>query len=146
MNSKIQDYIQLVEGNNHQLKAYALRELFLLNYSLPFQKLTSLYSVKEPALLDEIYHYTTLYDEHAKNQLILEHLNQDQIILSDSFLELLSSFTWNKELLKNLLKRINDGEASLQKKLILKLSPYRFLLPQHFLKKYAFSKVLYLCN
>ncbi|PCJ19376.1 MAG: hypothetical protein COB02_08295 [Candidatus Cloacimonadota bacterium] len=140
MNSTIEDYHRIIELSEPVFKVYALNELALLNSKIPIQKLLALYTTKDDFFLDELYLYTCIYDEQSKNQVLIEHLSQEKVPFSKNIFQLLSSFSWDKDLLKLILKKIHSSNEELQTQLILLLAPYRFLLPQQFLKKYLFSK------
>ncbi|MCO4783383.1 MAG: hypothetical protein KC646_13745 [Candidatus Cloacimonetes bacterium] len=139
MNHLINDYNLLLEQESHDLKVYALQQLFLAKHQIAFQKLQLLYTYKDDQFLNHLYKYTQLFDDSIKNQIILEHLEVHENY-SQEFLHLLSSFTWDKTLLKLILLKVSEADTILQAKLISLLGQYRFLLPDHFVKRYLFSK------
>jgi hypothetical protein len=139
MSSSIDDYNLILEQNEVSLKIYALQQLNSQEVQIAFQKLQLLYSTKDNQFLDHLYKYTQLFNDSIKNHIVLEHLEKHHNF-SPAFLDLLSTFSWDKSLLKLLLVKINEADFDLQSKLILLLGQYRFLLPELFIQRYLFSK------
>lgn len=139
MNRFIDSYNLILEHEDNALKVYALEQLQSLNHLVAFQKVQLLYTCNNKNVLDHLYRYTCLFSDEIKNTLILEHLDKQQEF-SEDFCKLLSSFNWDKPLLKKILILIDKADHKTQAKLLLLLGQYRFLLPDHFIKRYLFSK------
>lgn len=139
MNTLIEHYNLILDQEDIPLKIYALDQLQKLNHQIAIQKLVLLYTIKDQLFLDHLYQYTHIFNDDIKNQIILEHLEKNNRF-SYEFCALLSTFSWGKPLLKILLVAIDQADCRLQSKLLYLLGQYRFLLPDHFVKRYLFSK------